>query len=39
VWDRQAKDLSVNGVWWEPGVKPVSLARPLRELARWLAST
>jgi uncharacterized protein YcaQ len=38
VWDRKAKDLRVNGVWWEPGVKPVSLTRPLRELARWLAS-
>lgn len=39
VWDKKAKELTVNGVWWEPGVKPVSLAKPLRELARWLASS
>jgi len=39
VWDRKARELRVNGVWWEEGVKPVSLARPLRELASWLAST
>ena len=39
VWDRKARELRVNGVWWEEGVKPVSLARPLRELAGWLAST
>jgi uncharacterized protein YcaQ len=38
VWDRQAGELAVNGVWWEPGVKPLSLAKPLRELTRWLAS-
>ncbi|HSX22596.1 MAG TPA: crosslink repair DNA glycosylase YcaQ family protein [Gaiellaceae bacterium] len=38
VWDRKAGELKVNGVWWEPGVKPLSLAKPLRELTRWLAS-
>jgi len=38
VWDRKARKLTVNGVWWEPGVKPVPLTRPLRELTRWLAS-
>lgn len=38
VWDRKAKELTVNGTWWEDGVKPVSLAKPLRELSRWLAS-
>ena len=38
VWDRKAKELSVKGVWWEQGVKPLSLQKPLRELARWLAS-
>ena len=38
VWDRKAKQLTVNGTWWEDGVKPVSLAKPLRELSRWLAS-
>ena len=39
VWNRKARELTVNGIWWEDGVKPVSLARPLRELSRWLAST
>jgi uncharacterized protein YcaQ len=39
VWDRKARELTVNGVWWEPGSKPVLLTKPLRELARWLAST
>jgi hypothetical protein len=39
VWNRKTKELSVNGVWWEPGVKPVSLAKPLRDLTRWLASS
>ena len=39
VWDRKAKELQVNGVWWEPGVKPVSLTKPLRNLATWLASS
>jgi uncharacterized protein YcaQ len=38
VWDRKTGELTVNGVWWEPGVQPVSLDRPLRELTRWLAS-
>ena len=39
VHDRKAGVLRVNGVWWEPGVKPVSLDRPLRSLARWLGAT
>ena len=39
VHDRKAGVLRVNGVWWEPGVKPVSLDRPLRGLARWLGAT
>ncbi|MGH2998662.1 MAG: DNA glycosylase AlkZ-like family protein [Gaiellaceae bacterium] len=39
VWSRKAKELAVNGTWWEDGVKPVSLAKPLRELTRWLASS
>src|SRR5438477_6107581 len=38
VWDRKAGELKVNGVWWQPGVKPASLDKPLRELTRWLAS-
>lgn len=38
VWDRKVGKLEVNGVWWEPGVKPISLTKPLRDLTRWLAS-
>jgi hypothetical protein len=34
--DRKTGELRVLGTWWEDGVKPVSLTRPLRELARWL---
>lgn len=37
VYDRKTRELKVNGVWWEG--KPVSAAKPLRDLARWLAST
>jgi uncharacterized protein YcaQ len=36
VHDRKAGELRVRGTWWEDGVKPVSLQKPLRELARWL---
>jgi uncharacterized protein YcaQ len=39
VHDRREGVLRVNGVWWEPGVRPVSLVRPLRDLARWLGAT
>ena len=39
AYDRKRRELAVIGAWWEPGVKPVSLTKPLRELARWLAST
>jgi uncharacterized protein len=39
VFDRKERVLSVKGVWWEPGVKPLDLAEPLNELERWLAST
>src|SRR3954447_10858027 len=39
VHDRKTGALRVNGLWWEPGVKPVSLDRPLRGLARWLGAT
>ena len=38
VFDRKARALRVNGVWWEPGVKPVALTRPLRDLARFLGA-
>jgi uncharacterized protein YcaQ len=38
VLDRKTRELTVKGVWWEPGVEPVSLTRTLRRLERWLAS-
>jgi uncharacterized protein len=38
VHDRKAGVLRVKGVWWEVGLRPVSLARPLRDLARWLGA-
>ena len=38
VHDRKAGVLHVRGVWWEDGVKPVSLARPLRSLARFVGA-
>ena len=38
VWNRKAGELTVNGTWWEDGVKPVPVAKPLAELSRWLAS-
>jgi uncharacterized protein YcaQ len=39
VFDRKTGALSVNGVWWERGQKPVSLAQPLRSLAKFLGAT
>jgi uncharacterized protein YcaQ len=36
--DRRSGVLRVNAVHWEPGVKPVSLERPLRSLARFLGA-
>jgi uncharacterized protein YcaQ len=38
VLDRKTGILRVNGVWWEPGVKPVSLQKPLRELAKFVGA-
>jgi uncharacterized protein YcaQ len=38
VLDRKTGVLRVNGVWWEPGVKPVSLQRPLRSLAAFIGA-
>jgi uncharacterized protein YcaQ len=38
VHDRRERVLRVTGVWWEPGVKPFSLERPLKSLARWLGA-
>jgi uncharacterized protein YcaQ len=39
VFDRKTRELSVKGVWWEPGEKELDLTAPLGELHRWLAST
>ena len=39
VHDRKAGVLRVQGVWWEPGVKPLSLTKPLRELAQFLGAS
>jgi uncharacterized protein len=39
VYDRKAGLLRVRKVWWEDGVRPFSLERPLRSLARWLGAT
>src|SRR5204862_8167461 len=38
LFDRKAGVLRVNSVHWEPGVKSVSLTKPLRDLARWLGA-
>jgi uncharacterized protein len=38
VHDRKTGELRVLGVWWEDGVRPVSLAAPLRNLARFLGA-
>ncbi len=38
VFDKRERVLRVNGVWWEPRVKPFSLERPLKSLARWLGA-
>ncbi len=36
VHDRKTGTLRVQGIWWESGVRPASLATPLRSLARFL---
>jgi uncharacterized protein YcaQ len=38
VLDRKTGILHVKGVWWEPGVKPVSLQKPLRSLATFVGA-
>jgi len=38
AFDRKAGVLRVNSVHWEPGVEPVPLEKPLRELARFLGA-
>ena len=39
VHNRKTGLLHVRGVWWEDGVRPAPLDRPLRSLARWLGAT
>jgi uncharacterized protein YcaQ len=39
VLDRKTGVLQVKGVWWERGVKPVSLQKPLKELASFIGAT
>jgi uncharacterized protein YcaQ len=36
--DRKTGVLQVKGIWWEPGVKPVSVQRPLKDLATFVAA-
>jgi uncharacterized protein YcaQ len=38
VFDRKSGVLEIRDVWWEPGVRPVSLDGPLRELARFVGA-
>jgi uncharacterized protein YcaQ len=38
VFDRKAGTLRVDGVWWEPGAREVSLGRPLAQLARFVGA-
>jgi uncharacterized protein len=38
VFERKSRALRVNGIWWEEGVEPASLARPLGDLARFLGA-
>ena len=38
VFERKNGVLRVNGVWWEPGVKPVALDPPLRSLGKFLGA-
>jgi hypothetical protein len=38
VHDRKTGVLRLHNVWWEEGVKPMSLAAPLRSLAAFLGA-
>jgi uncharacterized protein YcaQ len=38
VFDRKTGVLRVNGVWWEPGVKPISLEKTLQSLAAFVGA-
>jgi len=37
VFDRKTKQLSVKGLWWEPGIRPFKLDATLAKLERWLS--
>jgi len=39
VLDRKTGVLQVKGSWWEPGVKPVSVQKPLKDLAAFVGAT
>jgi len=39
VFDGKTRELRVNGVWWEDGVRPVSLTSTLKRLARFLGGS
>ena len=38
VFDRREKVLRVNGLWWEPGERPIDLDEPLASLAAFLGA-
>jgi uncharacterized protein len=38
VFDRREKVVRVNGLWWQPGEKPVDLDEPLASLAEFLGA-
>jgi uncharacterized protein len=38
VFDRKARVLRVNGVWWEDSARPVSLDAPLKRLAKFVGA-
>jgi uncharacterized protein YcaQ len=38
VLDRKTGVLQIKGIWWEPGVKPVSVQKPLRSLATFISA-
>jgi uncharacterized protein len=38
VLDRKTGVLQVKGIWWESGVKPISVQKPLKDLARFVAA-
>ena len=38
VFDRKTKTLSVKGLWWEPGVRPFKLDKPLGNLGKFLGA-